>query len=278
MKFVYQCKGSDASYINELQKYWSSQPKWYWSIKYDGQYVQIHVGANEVILYTSSGKPYKNKAIEDELLQIIPEQLRPIIFEGEYLGEGFGALGGRKEAAVVTTLRAAYSKGEVLSFDHRIQIFDIIDNTIDFEHRLELLQSLRKGKLISFVDYREVSSLDDVKFVANRLINDGMEGLIAKSSSHFQIVGKRVKTALKFKKKYFVEAEVVGITEGTGKYESLIGALVCKDSDGLEFTVGSGLTDDLRKLNKSFFVGKTVKVKYESKGKTYVMPVFVEVL
>lgn len=272
-EFIYQCKGTDSSSLDDLQSYWNKYNEWRWSIKYDGQYVQIHVNTNEVILYTSSGKPYKNQAIEDELLKLIPVSYRPIIFEGEYLGEGFGRLGGRKEAAVVTTLRTAYAKGQILSFNHSIRVFDVI-NDKPFKDRLPLLDLLDRGRLVRAVSYQKLNCLAEALHIAEKMIEEGLEGIMIKSDQHFQIAGKRVKTSMKFKKKNTVVAEIVDITEGTGKYQGMIGALVCKDSDGLEFTVGSGLTDELRKMDKTAFIGKTVEIKYESKGKTYVMPVF----
>lgn len=274
-EFIYQCKGTDSDSIENLQNHWNLHGPWYYSIKYDGQYVQIHVSKDDVLMYTSSGKPYKNEAITKELLKSIPENLRPCILEGEYLGEGLGLHGGRKEAAVVTTLRTMYSKGQTADFQHTVRVFDVI-NEKTFEERLEFLSLLKNNKLVKPVKYYECDSLNELLGKKDKALNEKFEGLFAKSAKHVQIAGKRVKTALKFKGKHIVVAEVIGFNEGYGKYSGLVGALVCRDVDGLEFSVGSGLTDEIRKFDRKSMVGKQVKVKYESKGTTYVMPTFVK--
>jgi DNA ligase-1 len=43
------------------------------------------------------------------------------------------------------------------------------------------------------------------------------------------------------------EAEIVGYKPGGGKYDGLTGALICRTKNGIEFNVGSGLTDEERK-------------------------------
>lgn len=277
--FIKQCKGTDSDSIKDLENLWLNYNPWYSSIKYDGQYVQIHIYDSSVNFFTSAGKLYKNQLLANEILKALPKNTTNIILEGEYLGYGNGKLGGRKDAATVTTLRTLTNRGEVSSAAHKIRIFDLIDFNLEFKDRLEILKSFNfQNDLVKLVDYTEYLdlSLNDAKKLSSSLIANGYEGLFCKSSKHLYLEGKRVKTALKFKAKHIKEAKVIDIMLGSGKYSNMIGSLICKDDLGLTFSVGSGLTDSIRSLTKDEVVGKTCQFKYESKTKTYVMPSFIK--
>ena len=58
---------------------------------------------------------------------------------------------------------------------------------------------------------------------------------------------KRSKTLLKVKTFNDNEAEVIGYEEGIGKCENLVGALKVRTYKGLTFSVGSGMTNELRR-------------------------------
>jgi len=60
-------------------------------------------------------------------------------------------------------------------------------------------------------------------------------------------VGGRSDALMKLKPHLDAEAVVVGYRAGTGRNNSLVGALEVEGSDGRRFLVGSGLTDALRR-------------------------------
>lgn len=279
MEFIKQCKGTDSDTLPTLESWWTKGKKWYKSIKYDGQYAQIHITKGFVMFYTSSGKPYTNDALAKDLLCRIPETWLPIILEAEYLGNGEGKLGGRSDAAVVTTLRTAFAKGVDISMEHKIRIFDIIEDE-SFEIRLKSLRNLEKvfdtSELIQIVSYDECESIADAKITCAKLVSQGYEGIYCKSALHTQETGKRVKTAFKFKKKNEAEVTIIGVDEGTGKYEGQIGAFICKDDNGMLVNVGSGLTDSIRAFTPSSVISKRIRINYERIDQTYIFPIFID--
>ena len=54
---------------------------------------------------------------------------------------------------------------------------------------------------------------------------------------------RRSRSLLKVKKFHDAEAVVIGYEGGTGKNQGLVGALKVRNKEGVEFKVGSGLTD-----------------------------------
>lgn len=280
MSFIKQCKGTDSDTVFNLDTWWDRGDTWFWSIKYDGQYAQIHIDKDFVMFYTSSGKPYYNSILATELLTLIPDKYYPLIIEAEYLGSGEGKLGGRSEAAVVTTLRTAFAKGITdMGFAHNLKIFDVI-TPARFGGRTEQLDVLRKclkhSALIEVVDYNICESVEDAMYISANMCKQGFEGIYCKSIKHQQESGKRVKTAFKFKQKNSTIVTIVDIDEGTGKYQGMIGAFLCVDDNGMQVSVGSGLSDSIRGFDPSSVIGKRIRINYERIDNTYIFPIFID--
>lgn len=264
--FVKQCK---ATHIKDLTKLPSMTSEFYWSIKYDGHYCQVHVG-DEIKFYTSSGKEFS-----EFNLKLIFQNFPRGIYECEFLGTGDGKLGGRNAAALATTLRTNFAKGVVSDYPAcKLVIFDIID-TKPFEERLKLLQNLLQYNNVKVARYQKVlfSNIDYTKKMA---IDSGYEGIILKSPLHIQIAGKRVKDAIKVKDAITADVVVIDTIEGDGKYKGCIGALRCKDEKGTIVDVGSGLQDFHRHKPKEYWVGRTIEIKAEREtNAAYIHPVYV---
>jgi ATP-dependent DNA ligase len=75
------------------------------------------------------------------------------------------------------------------------------------------------------------------------------------------------------------------VEDGTGKYEGMLGALVCESEDGIiKVKVGSGFNDeDRKKIKKQDVLGKVVAVKYNARirskheDESLFLPIFVEI-
>ena len=65
-----------------------------------------------------------------------------------------------------------------------------------------------------------------------------------------------------------MDAIVVRIEKGKGKYKDMMGAIFCKDKEGIEFKIGTGFNDKDRENPPA--VGSIVTLKYQEKtAKTY---------
>lgn len=91
----------------------------------------------------------------------------------------------------------------------------------------------------------------------------GNEGIIMKDLSAPYSAGSRIGSLLKIKEDITLNCTVIGIEEGLGKYEDMLGSLVVVDDDGNEHKVG-GMTDDQRQgwwYDPRQIVGKIAEIK-----------------
>jgi ATP-dependent DNA ligase len=131
--------------------------------------------------------------------------------------------------------------------------------------RFAILESASLPHKIRLVESSVVASLDEAEAIFERYLAQGQEGIILKDMSGIW-EDKRVKTQVKFKAELDCDLRVVGIQPGTGKYEGMVGALLCESSDGvIQVDVGSGLSDDDRRRDD--YVDKIVAVTYNARIK-----------
>lgn len=160
-------------------------------------------------------------------------------------------------------------------------IFDIMYDNVYYEERRDVLDVIessckhleRDWKVIPVLAcWNETTFNERAVDLLDKVVRMGGEGLMINTARGFY-QHKRTNDLLKFKKVQTMDMYVTGITEGTGKYEGLVGALECgaKFDDGtyVMCQVGTGLSDEQRwawSLNPNSIVGKVVEVAYFSKS------------
>ena len=77
---------------------------------------------------------------------------------------------------------------------------------------------------------------------------------------------RRSDKLLKVKQAHDAEAVILEKIRGTGRCQNMMGALLCRNTEGIEFKVGSGFTDADRK--KPPKVGTIITYKYYEKTKS----------
>jgi hypothetical protein len=149
---------------------------------------------------------------------------------------------------------------------------------------LNILIDKHKPEKVKLVDSWEVNTYEEAKTLFEGLLAEGQEGIILKDKSGIW-EDKRAKHQIKFKGELECDLKIVAVEQGTGKYEGLLGAIVCESADGIvKVNVGSGFNDDHRKtLKEKDLLGKIVAVKYNARIKnkageeSLFLPIFVEV-
>lgn len=144
-------------------------------------------------------------------------------------------------------------------------------------------KKLSTGKRIRTVWHQEVTSLQETHEIFRNLLTEGHEGIILKDKNG-KWENKRTKSQIKFKGELECDLRIVGIQEGTGKYQGMLGALLCESADGaVKVMVGSGFNDEQRSNYGSDLVGKIVAIKYNTRitnkqgEESLFLPIFMEV-
>lgn len=131
----------------------------------------------------------------------------------------------------------------------RYMVFDLPTHAAAFDERLgELRRSVRalNQSWVQCVDQQRVADHAALTAKLAQVIRAGGEGLMLHRGSS-AYAGERSDDLLKLKPYEDAEAQVIGYLPGKGKYTGLVGALRVRTDEGVEFSIGSGLTDEQRR-------------------------------
>lgn len=159
-------------------------------------------------------------------------------------------------------------------------IFDIVDNYGSYYQRRRILNQLKpvspNVRILKVLQY--CSSKQELAMASYNILDfvtkNGGEGVMINlgSAEYSQC---RSNALLKYKKVQTMDMQVIDVEYGEGKYEGLIGALVCEctlpDGNKVSCKVGSGLSDEQRQewaIKTDKIVGKIIEVAYFSLSKT----------
>ncbi|NOQ29759.1 MAG: DNA ligase [Helicobacteraceae bacterium] len=141
-------------------------------------------------------------------------------------------------------------------------IFEVPDQKGNLYKRLEKITNYVENHFTPYlkvVPQITVNSTEHLKKYQKQLELKGAEGLVVRDPSLVYFTG-RSSSALKVKTYIDDECEVVGYTKGNGKYDGVIGSLMCRMQDMNIIKIGSGLSDYLRAVPPS--VGTMITFKY----------------
>ena len=114
-------------------------------------------------------------------------------------------------------------------------------------HRLDILKNIfltSNFDKLRRVKHHTLLHWDDIDKLLEDALDRGEEGLVLKHRKDPYTFG-RSRSWCKVKKRETVDLPVLRVIEGEGKYEGVLGALVC-EYNGKEVKVGSGYTDAQR--------------------------------
>ena len=239
------------------------------SIKFDGHYSTVIKREGKVRFISSGGHEYTNN--------------QPTVFDdampGVYLCERIatdGKLGDRRRCSLVGT------RGRQVALNHTYKIHDYLTpggyekgkSLSSFDRRYQnLLGNMNYSHAV--VRNQWVHNEEELEAYLKEVTDQGYEGIMLKQPDWvWKRTTSRTPPLTKYKRRPTADLLVVGYEEGEGKYEGMIGALICIDFKGREVSVGSGMSDWDREQDESYFYGKVVEVFYEQIMNTYIQPTF----
>jgi hypothetical protein len=202
-----------------------------------------------------------------------------MVFDGELLVNDKGVILDRQTGNGI--LNKA-NKGTISDLDARkvrATVWDVIPFDafasgickVDYATRLNglerMIQKSSPAK-VNLVQTDLVQTLDMAQSIFESYLADGLEGIILKSSDGIW-EDKRSKSQIKFKGELECDLRIVGVQMGTGKYDGMLGAILCESADGvIKVSVGSGFSDEQRKeLMKQNLLDKIAAIKYNMRIK-----------
>jgi DNA ligase-1 len=124
-------------------------------------------------------------------------------------------------------------------------IFDAPAQGGTFEERLELLRGLGTPAYAAIHPHVRCTGLTHLQEELGRVEALGGEGLMLRQPQSKYVVGRSA-SLLKVKSFRDDEAVVIGHQAGAGRHKGRLGALVVRLASGVEFSIGTGLSDHER--------------------------------
>ena len=131
----------------------------------------------------------------------------------------------------------------------RYMIFELPEAPGDFRSRVHSMQRIvvEAGvPWLQVVEQFEVRDRQELEQKLARMVKAGAEGLMLHRADALYSTG-RSDDLLKMKPLHDAEATIIAHLPGRGKYRGMLGALRVRTDAGVEFSLGSGLTDAVRR-------------------------------
>ncbi len=145
----------------------------------------------------------------------------------------------------------------------KYMVFDCPLDKRPFEERVAVLKKLVKNN--ACLDLLEQTVMDKpVDFYLKDAEAQGYEGVMLRQPGSLYEEG-RSHTLLKVKSFKDCEATVIGYEKGKGRHKGRVGALKVRLSSGVEFDVGTGLSDAERENPPT--IGSIITVRYQELSK-----------
>lgn len=264
-------------------------------LKYNGARVLTIVKDGIVTFKSRGGHEFSFPQIEKIIKELVPYTNEGFVLDGELtFGDSQNEDHTKVSGLVNSSIKGTPIKDNLGLVYH---IFDMIPLP-DFNKQSCKLQyefRLRQCKeFVDFIDSKYIkraitytfSNRQELEVTYDELLAKGYEGLILKAPNHLYTF-KKNKTWIKMKATDTADLQCTDYIEGTGKYEGMIGSLVCSGRIGNNFikvNVGSGLNDSDRGIDPQKYIGKTIEVAYnkviqDTKSGTYslFLPRFLQV-
>ncbi len=144
----------------------------------------------------------------------------------------------------------------------KFMLFDLPKHPGKFYERLEALKTLvarSNSEFLQVIKQEKISDKNKLKQKLQEVVKQGGEGLML---HHLDALYKaeRNDDLLKLKTYLDAEAQVIAHIEGKGKYKGMLGAILVRNFDGVEFKIGGGFSDEQRKNPPE--IGSVITYKY----------------
>ena len=125
------------------------------------------------------------------------------------------------------------------------QVFELPNATGTFEARAKRIEDIVAQANVAHlkaVKQFRLKNETELKLKLKQIVAAGGEGLMLHRADAIYVTGRN-DALLKLKLLLDAEATVIAHTAGRGKYQGMLGALVVETPEGVQFKLGTGLSD-----------------------------------
>ena len=262
----------------------------YVQLKLDGMRFNAIVRDGKVEFRSRNGKEINLLGhLEADFKQMAGKHM-DVVFDGELVVAGDDGLLDRQTGNGILNKAVKGTLSESEAAQVRAVVWDYIPYAyfidgicpMPYSERIDRIENT--SEKVQCIHTYDVENIDEANELFQKFLDQGEEGIMLKSRQHIW-ENKRSKNLIKFKAELDCDLRVVGYQRGTGKFQDMLGALICESEDGqLKVNVGSGFNDeDRKKLTKENVEGKVITVKYNARiqskngDESLFLPIFVEV-
>ncbi len=238
---------------------WPWEKGVYSQVKMDGMYTAV---SNSSII-TRAGNSFPLDCVPEDFKEEMQSIPSGIVLNGELLVTRNSIILSRKEGNGI--LNSAL-QGTPIPNECSLQyvVWDLQGINKDYSLRFAMLQCspLTNSSIFKVVENKKVYSYEEAVQHFQEMLAQGQEGTVLKHPDGVWKDGTS-KHQVKFKIEADIDLLCIDITEGTGKYKGMLGALQLQSSCGkLIVDCGTGFTDKQRKeLFENPPVGMVVEIK-----------------
>ena len=150
----------------------------------------------------------------------------------------------------------------------KFMLFDAPESKLVFSERLSYIQTLLKEHDIPWlqlIEHQSLSQFSQLKAYYETVVNNNGEGLMLNKANAYYYLGRTDKI-IKLKPYLDAEAIVIKHMPGKGKYKNIMGSLLVKNKQGIEFKIGTGFNDQQRQHPPK--IGSVITYRYTGTTKT----------
>ena len=139
-------------------------------------------------------------------------------------------------------------------------IFEVPNSQGNLAQRLAKLKPY-SSEIIQIIPQIPIRDTKHLKRFLKEIEAKNGEGVVVRNPNT-PYINHRSSQALKVKSFKDTECEVIGYKKGKGRLKGVVGSLICKLKNNIEFRVGSGLSDALRASPPK--IGTIITIKYQN--------------
>ena len=235
------------------------------SIKYDGVRVLVKVQDGDATIYTRAGKELAIESLRYSML---------VQGDGWYDGELVAGDGKQVSRTSITGSVNKVLKGSLNDIKgYTFCIFDKISLqewkakrciTSFLERSENLMENFLPTNNTVLVAQKILKSQEEADIYYSHLRHAGYEGAILRHCKD-PYEWRRTAALIKLKAQTAGILQCVGVLEGKGKYEGMVGALHCKGSINgkcIIVNIGTGLSDVDREQPPEYYLDKDIDIEY----------------